>query len=160
MRPAAILVAALAVAACAHEPAGTRAATPPTTPEISAAARGTVEQWRQAYEVKGMDALAALYAHDPELILVDDGRALVGWPSVEAAIKDRLARFQKIVIRLRDITVVPLGPTAVSATVAMTRELGDDVTTITETGALTMVLRREGETWVIVTEHYSYRKGS
>lgn len=159
MRHAAILVVALAIAACPSGGSDTTPARPQTPPEVLSAARGTVEQWRQAYQIKGYDALASLYAHEAQLVLVHDGRPLVGWASVEAMIKDRLARYQKIVIRLKDINVVALGATSATATATMTRELGDEVTTVTETGALTMVLRRDGDQWVIVTEHYSYKKG-
>lgn len=159
MRHAAIFVVALVIAGCAHGESETRPTQPATPPDVLNAARGTIEQWRQAYQIKGFDALAGLYAHEPELVLVQDGRALVGWPSVEGMIKDRLARYLKIVIRLKDINVVALGATAATATAVMTRELGDEVTTVTESGALTMVLRRDGDHWVIVTEHYSYRKG-
>lgn len=161
MRHAAVLVvAAFALAACAGRSRDTAPPRPATPPEVLSAARGTIEQWRQAYQVKGMDALAKLYAHESQIVSVHDGRALVGWASVQAMIEDRLARYQKIVIRLKDINVVSLGPTAATATAAMTRELGDDVTTVTETGVLTMVLRRDGDQWVIVTEHYSYRRGN
>jgi len=131
---------------------------PQTPNEVVTAARGTIEQWRQAYQIKGFDVLEGLYSHEPQLVFVNDGRLLIGWPSVEAMIKDRLARYQKIVIRLKDINVVSLGPTAATATAVMTRELGDEVTMVTEYGALTMVLRRDGEKWLIVTEHYSYKK--
>ncbi len=158
MRHAAIFVVALVMVGCTRGPSETAPARPATPPEVVTAARGTMEQWRQAYQIKGLDVLSGLYAHDPEIVFVHDGRALVGWASVEAMIKDRLARYQKIVIRLKDINVIGLGPTGATATAVMTRELGDDVTTVTESGVLTMVLRRDGEHWVIVTEHYSYRK--
>jgi ketosteroid isomerase-like protein len=75
-------------------------------------------------------------------------------------LKDRFARFKDIQIRLKDIQVASLGGTAAVATAAMTRELGDGVTTITEAGALTVVLRKEGDIWVIVSEHYSYKRST
>jgi ketosteroid isomerase-like protein len=159
MRLAAILVAALVVGACGH---GSREVLPPrpvTPPDVATAVRGTIEQWRQAYQVKSEEALDRLYAHD-ELVVVQDGRALAGWPAVQAVIKDRLERYQKIVLRVRDVSVIALGSMGATATGVMTRELGNDVTTLTETGTLTMVLRKDPDGWVIVTEHYSYRKGS
>ena len=163
MRHAAIFVAALATAGlaggCPRGGGDTTPVQPATPPQVLQAARGTIEQWRQAYQIKSLDVLSKLYAHESALVLVHDGLPLVGWASVEAMIKDRLVRYQKIVIRLKDINVVALGATAATATASMTRELGDEVTTVTETGALTMVLRRDGEQWVIVTEHYSYKKG-
>ena len=57
-------------------------------------------------------------------------------------LKDRLARAKEIHVRLKDIQVMSLGDTAATATAAMTRELGDGVTTVTESGALTVVLRK------------------
>ena len=158
MRHAAIFVVALLAAGCPRGGGDTTPARPATPPEVLSAARGTIEQWRQAYQIKSFDGLAKLYAHEAQLVLVHEGRALIGWASVEAMIKDRLARYQKIVVRLKDINVIALGATSATATASMTRELGDDVTTVTESGALTMVLRRDAEQWVIVTEHYSYRK--
>jgi uncharacterized protein (TIGR02246 family) len=160
MRHAAILVAVVLLAAGC--PRGGRDTTPtrPATPkEVVAGARATIEQWRQAYQVRSFEALARIYAHELELVVVQDGQPLVGWSSVEAMIKDRLERFPNITIRLKDIQVASLGAEAAVATAAMTRELGDDVTTVTEAGALTVVLRKEEEHWVIVAEHYSYRRG-
>jgi ketosteroid isomerase-like protein len=130
-----------------------------TPKEVISGARATVEQWRQAYEVKSLDALAKLYAQNLDLVVVQEGVPLVGWSSVEGMLKDRLARYKDIHVRLKDIQVQSLAPTAAAATATMTRELGDGVTTITEYGALTIVLRKEGESWLIVSEHYSFKRG-
>src|SRR5215510_9807533 len=130
MRNAALCVV-LALAACRGKAEDTTPARPQTPKEVVAAARGIVEQWRQAYEVRSFDALAKLYAHDVDLVVVQDGHPLVGWPSVEGVLKDRIARYKDIHVRLKDIQVVSLGPTAATATAAMTRELGDGVTTVT-----------------------------
>ena len=162
MRHAAIVVAlvALVIGGC---PRGKTESTPPrpaTPKEVVASARATIEQWRQAYEVRSFEALAKLYAHDIDLVVVQDGVPTVGWNSVEAMLKDRLNRNKKIVIRLKDIQVSSLGATGATATAAMTREIGDEITTVTEGGALTIVLRRDGENWLIVAEHYSYKRGN
>ena len=118
-----------------------------------------MEQWRQAYQVRSLDALARLYVQSLDLVVVQDGQPLVGWTSVEGMLKDRFARYKAVQIRLKDIQVVALGGgTAAVATASMTRELGDGVTTITESGALTVVLRKEGDLWLIVAEHYSYKR--
>lgn len=123
------------------------------------AARATIEQWRQGYEVRSFEALDKLYAHDIDLVVVDNGQPLVGWTSVENMLKDRFARYKQIHVRLKDIQVQSLAPAAAVATAAMTREQGDGVTTVTEGGALTIVLRRDGDHWLIVSEHYSSRRG-
>jgi len=159
MKHAAIFVVALALAGCPHgtEPAPTHPSAPK---EVVAGARATIEQWRQAYQVKSLDALSKLYVRSLDLVVVQDGLPLVGWPSVEGMLKDRFARYQNVVIRLKDIQVTALDGTSAVATASMTREVGDGVTTITESGALTVVLRKEGDAWLIVAEHYSYKRST
>ena len=162
MRHVAVVVAALVLSCVIGCPRGSGDTTPlrsATPKEVVASARATIEQWRQAYEVRSLEALDKLYARNIDLVVVQDGQPHVGWSSVEGMLKDRLARHKKIVVRLKDIQVQSLGPTGAVATAAMTRELGDDVTTVTEFGALTIALRREGEAWLIVTEHYSSKRG-
>ena len=159
MKHAAIFVVALALAACTHN--GSSTPTRPSTPkEVVAGARATIEQWRQAYEVRSFDALSKLYDHSLDLVVVQDGQVISGWTSVQGMLEDRFARFKDVHVRLKDIQVASLGPEAATATAAMTRELGDGVTTVSESGALTVVLRKQGDLWVIVTEHYSYKKGT
>jgi uncharacterized protein (TIGR02246 family) len=128
--------------------------------EVVAAAKGVIEQWRQAYEVKSFDALAKLYAHDLDLVVVQDGQPVMGWSTVEPMLRERLAKAKEIHIRLKDVTVASLGPTSAAATATMTREVSDGVTTVSENGALTLVLRRGADGWQIVQEHYSYKRPS
>jgi uncharacterized protein (TIGR02246 family) len=147
---------------CAHGPApagGTEVA-PATPKEVVAAARGVLEQWRQAQEVKSFETLANLYAHDADVVVVQEGSPLIGWSSVEAMLQDRLATATAIHVRLKDVTVASLAPTVASALATMTREVQKDNTTVTEAGTLTLVLRRAdaaGAPWLIVAEHYSYK---
>jgi ketosteroid isomerase-like protein len=158
MRHAAVFVVALVLAACPRG-SDTTPARVLTPKEVVSAARATIEQWRQAYEVKSLEALSKLYAHNIDLVVVQEGLPLIGWSSVEGMLKDRLARFKEVHVRLKDIQVQSIGSDAAVATSAMTRELGDGVTTITEFGALTIVLRKEADAWVIVSEHYSFKRG-
>lgn len=158
MRHAAILLVVLLVAGCPRGGAQTPAR-PATPKEVVTTARGIIEQWRQAYEVRSFDALAKLYAHDIDLVVIQDGVPIIGWSSVEIMLKDRLARYKDIRVRLKDIQVRSLCETAAVATAVMSRELSDGVTTITENGALTIVLRKAGGAWAIVTDHYSYKRG-
>lgn len=158
MAQAAILLVVLLVAGCPR--GGARSPAPPPTPKsVVTSARGAIEQWRQAYEVRSFDALAKLYAHDPELVVIQDGVPMIGWSSVENLLEDRLARFKDIRVRLKDVHVRSLAPDAAVATAVMSRELSDGVTTINESGALTIVLSKTGDAWRIVTEHYSYKRG-
>ena len=120
----------------------------------------------QSQKASGMGAvttdttlLPGTVVYSLDLVVVQDGLPLVGWTSVEGMLKDRFARYKDVQIRLKDIQVVALGGgTSAVATASMTRELGDGVTTITESGALTLVLRKEGDLWLIVAEHYSYKR--
>jgi ketosteroid isomerase-like protein len=152
---------ALAAAACSHgQHADSAPPRPPATPqEVVAAGRATVESWRQAYELRAIDALAKLYPHDLDVIVVQDGAPYIGWSSVEAMLRDRLARAKQVHVRLKDLKVTSLAPTVAAAVATMTREIGDGVTTVTENGALTLVLRKDDAGgWLIVGEHYSYKR--
>lgn len=160
MRHAVVIALAVLAAGCPHakpaEPVGpVHEATPK---EVVAATRGAIEQWRQAYEVKSMEALGKLYAHDPDVVIVQDGVTLIGWGSVEGLLKDRLSRAKEIHIRLKEVQVTSIGPTAAFAVATMTREMGDGVTTVAENGALTLVFRKDPTGWLIVGEHYSYKR--
>jgi ketosteroid isomerase-like protein len=153
-----VLAIAMLLAAC---PGNSRAPVTPsaTTPkEVVTAVKATLEQWRQGYEVRSVEALARIYEHDLDVVVVQEGLTMVGWSSVEAYLKDRIARAGSIHIRLKDIQVIALGLEAASAVATMTRELTDGTTTVTEQGTLTLVVRRTPDGWVILTEHYSYRR--
>jgi uncharacterized protein (TIGR02246 family) len=132
------------------------AAEPPA--DVIAQVKGTIEQWRQAYEVRSMDALAKLYAHEPGLTVVTDGTQQVGWVSIEAALGARIAHATAIRVRIKDPQITALGPAAAVATAAMAREVTDGATTAAEAGVVTLVLRRDDAGWVIVAEHYSYKR--
>lgn len=159
MRHAVALAIALLVAGC-PAPKGS-ATTPAAVPaDVVTAAKGAIEQWRQAYEVRSFDALAKLYVHDPRTVLVQDGMPIVGWSAIEAMLRDRLSHAKEIHVRLKEVTVSSLAPTVASAIATMTREVSDGVTTVTENGALTLVLTRTRDGWRIAAEHYSYRRPS
>ena len=123
-----------------------------------AAAKATIEKWRQAYEIRSVDALAQLYAPDIDLVVVQEGTTSLGWSSVEAMLKDRIARTGAIHIRLKDMQVISLAPDVASAYATMTRELTFESTTVTESGTLTLVLRKQADKWLITSEHYSYKR--
>jgi ketosteroid isomerase-like protein len=130
-----------------------------TPKEVVVATRGAIEQWRQAYEIRSIDALERLYSHDPDIVLVGDGVTLIGWSSVDGMLKDRIARAKEIHIRLKEIQVTSVAPTAAFGVATMTRELTDGVTTVTEYGSLTLVFRKDPSAgWLIVGEHYSYKR--
>jgi ketosteroid isomerase-like protein len=159
-RPVVLVVVAIALAivACSHS---SKPAEPPraaTPPEVVAMAKSTIEQWRAAYEARDMDALGKLYARTPDTVVALDGLPVIGWQAIEPVLRGKLSRAKQVHVRLKDLAVVSYAPTVAGATATMTREIGDDVTTVTENGALTLVLRRDVDGWKIVAEHYSYRR--
>ena len=161
MRHAVALTVALAVAGCMRgKPAATTPVADSTPQEVVAAGKATVEQWRQAYEVRSFDALAKLYVHDPDTVVVVDGLPLIGWPTIEPMLKDKLTHAKEIHVRIKDVRVISLAGTVAGAVATMTREVSDGVTTVTENGALTLVLRKSADGWQIITEHYSYKRPS
>lgn len=161
MRHAVAVAIALVVAGCpAPKGADTTPAGAATPKDVVTAARGTIEQWRQAYEVRSFDALAKLYVHGDDTVVVQDGVPLIGWSTIQAMLQDRLARAKDIHVRLKEVTVTSLAPTVASAVATMTREISDGVTTVTENGALTLVLLQTADGWKIVAEHYSYKRPS
>jgi ketosteroid isomerase-like protein len=78
--------------------------------------------------------------------------------AIEAALGVRIAHANAIRVRIKDLQVIALGPAAAVATGVMARESTDGATTVAENGVLTLVLRRDDPGWVIVAEHYSYRR--
>jgi len=159
MRYALLLL--VVAASCAHQKTpDTVVETKVETPrEVTVATRGAIEQWRQAYEIRSIDALEKLYSHDANIVLVNDGVTLIGWSSVDGMLKDRVARAKEIHIRLKEIQVTSVAPTAAFGVATMTRELSDGVTTVTEYGSLTLVFRKDPNAgWLIVGEHYSYKR--
>lgn len=120
------------------------------------AVSSAVEKWRLAYEERSVETLAKLYAKD-EVILVQQGSEARGWTALEAILTSRLGNAKEVRVRLKDLAVAPLGEAGATIVAAMTREISDGVTTVTEEGRLTLALRDSGGgVWTIVSEHYSY----
>lgn len=133
-----------------------------TPAEVVTAGKATIEKWRQAYELRSAATLGALYAHDVDLVVVLEGSTFLGWTAVEGMLTERLKNSGEIHIRLKDVGVASLGPDAASVYATMTREVvaPGGTTSVTETGIVTFVLRKQGDAWVIGVEHYSYKRGT
>jgi ketosteroid isomerase-like protein len=129
---------------------------PAAPADLVTAVRGTLEQWRQAYEVRSPDALAKLYSHEPTLSVVQDGTLWLGWTAFEPVLLDKL-KATAIHVRLKDVQISAIGATGAVVVATMLRERVDAATTVTENGVLTLVVRNDGG-WVIVAEHYSYKR--
>lgn len=151
------LVLLISVAAGCRTAAAPAAAAAPAMPENQVAAvRGALEQWRQAYEVRSLDALGKRYAQGDDVVLVQEGRQTRGWPAIQALLTERLARAKDVRVRLKDVAVAPIGEGGAALVAGMSREISDGITAVAEEGVLTLTLRGEGGSWVIVSEHYSY----
>ncbi|MEZ4358640.1 MAG: nuclear transport factor 2 family protein [Kofleriaceae bacterium] len=153
-----VLAAAIALAGgCAG-----RAPAPEPAPAMAgsevAAVRGTLEQWRQAYEVRSVEALARLYAAGDDVVVVVEGAATRGASAVTAALTERLGRAKDVRVRFREVAVTRLGEAGASVWARMSREVSDGVTTVAEEGVVTLALRRDGAAWKIVAEHFSYTR--
>lgn len=148
------------VCACARPaPTPTPPVPPPPapTPEAVVVEVGqAVEKYRQAFEVRSLDALAALYSQTEDLVVVAQGREWRGWSAVQSRLASFLADTQKVRLRLDQVQVVALGDGGAAAHARAHRQYGDGVATIEERGFLTLVFRRHPDGWKIVSEHYSY----
>ena len=136
-----------------ERPAETRTATPVPVEE---AAKGVAEQYRQAYEVRSFDALSQLYARNLDLVVAHQGTSHAGWTAVETHLKALLEGSQAIHIKLDDVVVTAMGSGAASVVATMKREINDGTSAVVERGVLTLFVRNEADSWVIVTEHFSY----
>jgi len=153
-----VLWVVLTAAACGPAKSGD------TTPEpgspaaaVTAGARGAVEQWRQAWEVRSVEALGDVYAHNLDVIVVDQGRSYLGWTQVETYLSTKLGAATEVHVKLDDLQIFQLGDGAAAASASIVREISDGVVNNTERGVITMALRADSDgTWRIVSEHYSF----
>jgi ketosteroid isomerase-like protein len=149
-----LVIAAIVLAGCPR--AKPAPVTPATPPDVVDGGKAAIEDWRKDQEARNLDALGKLYAHDADVIVVQQGTPLVGWPAVESMLKARLAK-PTILVKLKDVQVVSIAPEVASAVASMARETSDGTTTVAESGTITLVLRRDADRWVIVAEHFSYK---
>ncbi len=147
----------LGMVACHAAPLATTPEAPPPTPvQVDAAVKSRIEQYRQGYEVRSLDALAPLYSQTEDLTITVQGRTQHGWTQAQEALSSFLTKAVMVKVRVTDLKVVALGDAGALATMSVHRSFGDGVTTVDEVGTLLLVFRRVGEEWKIVAEHFSY----
>jgi ketosteroid isomerase-like protein len=152
-----LLVCLCVVTACRAAPLATPAdTTPPTPTQVDQAVKSRIEQYRQGYEVRSLDALIPIYSKTDDLTLTVQGRTQRGWPQVQEWLGAFLGKATTVKLRMAELQVVTLGDTGALATMVMHRTYGDGVTTIDEEGTLLLVFRRTGDEWLIVAEAFSY----
>ena len=159
--PALLLAAALA--GCGGGGGGGGGATTPRPAgdqvDPFAAVFRAVEQWRQGWQVRSLDALAPLYRQDDHTVIVYQGRPQRGWDAAQGWLRGQLARSATVHLRLEDGVVTTLGDDSATFAARMSRELSDGVVTTTDDGFLTLTFVRVDRAWQIVAEHYSYTLG-
>lgn len=129
----------------------------PLTPaEVVAAGSGAAEQYRQAWEVRSFDALAELYAQDLDVVVVHQGESHHGWTDVQRYLKQLLGSAAEVHMKLSEVTVTALGPAGAAVAAELRREINDGTSAVIEEGALTLALRKDGDRWLIVSEHFSF----
>lgn len=158
-----VIVAALGLAGVAGA-CGGKAEPPPATPQVAApaaedaveAAQAVLEQYRQAHEVRSIEALDPLYLAAPELERVWQGQRTVGWDQVRAELAALFHRADSIKLRVDRVAVQPLGAGGAVLVADASRTVSDGVTSVRVDGVLTLTLRRQGERWLIASEHFSH----
>jgi ketosteroid isomerase-like protein len=152
-----LLLVALAATACPAPPAAATTPTAPPTPaQLVEAVKSRIEQYRQGYEVRSLDALAPLYSKTDDLSITVQGRTQRGWAKAQEWLGAWLEKATTVKVRVTEVQVIALGDAGALATMNVHRTYGDGVTTVDEIGTLVLVFRRSGEDWLIVAESYSY----
>jgi uncharacterized protein (TIGR02246 family) len=128
--------------------------------DVARAIEGGVEQYRQAYEVRSVEALGELFIRDLDVASVYQGKIHQGWSQIQADQVLRLQDATKVRVIVTDLNIQALGDEVAVATAGLERTIGDDATTTTERGALTLVFHKQDERWMIASEHFSYPTGS
>jgi hypothetical protein len=151
-----------AVAACGGSPAPTAAppAPAPMSRDAAEGARAVLEQYRQAHEVRSVEALDPLYLTTPELVRVWQGQRTTGWDTARTELAGLFNRAQGIKLRVEQVTVHAIGPgdepTGAVVVADVSRTVSDGVTSVRVDGVLTLVLQRADQRWLIASEHFSY----
>src|SRR5262245_6246906 len=71
--------------------------------------KGSIEQYRQAYEIRSLDALAPLYAQNDDLVVSAQGHTLRGWAAVQADISSFLANHATVKLKFTPPQITALG---------------------------------------------------
>lgn len=158
MRHFVLAVVMSAAAACGGGSKGSTTPSGPASGDAFAAVFRAVEQWRQGWEVRSLDALAPLYRHDGNTVVVYQGKAHVGWPQAQSFLRQSVDGAKSVHLTLEEGQVTSLGAGGATYSARLLREISDGVLTVTDEGFLTMTFARApgGDRWEIVSEHYSY----
>lgn len=155
---------AVMIALAAGCSGGSKGSTTPTDQaagDAFAAVFRAVEQWRQGWEVRSLEALSPLYRQDGNTVVVYQGKAHVGWPQAQNYLRQTVEGARSVHLSLEEGQVTSIGGGGATYSARLIREISDGVLTVTDEGFLTMTFARAagGDRWEIVSEHYSYASG-
>ena len=125
-------------------------------PKTEAAVMTVMNQSIEAFAKRDLDALLALYAPDPDLVVIGTGgdEKRVGLAEVKALFERDFAQFENAFLRFGWHTVSAAGSVAwVSADLILRANTGGREIKLQV--RLTNVLERQGDRWIIVQEHAS-----
>lgn len=159
MRAVILACVIIAATSCSGGGGSPRPVAAPDSIDAFAAVFRAVEQWRQGWEVRSMEALAPLYRHDGQTVVVYQGQAQVGWPAAETYLRKVVEGSRAIHLMIDDGQVTALGDGGATFAARLSREISDGALTVSDRGFLTLTFARSGDTWEIVAEHYSYTLG-
>lgn len=156
--PILALLLGLSVGACgSRQPAAVETPAPVEVPsDVRDAITEAVEHYRQAHEEHSPESLASIYTRGLDVTVVAQGRSYRGWTQVEAYLHRRIGAATKVRVAIRELSVVELGSDVALAHARLESTIGDDVTTVTERGVVTLMFRKVEERWKVVAEHFSY----
>lgn len=111
--------------------------------------------YKKSYEARELQGLQALYESGLDLALVYQGRLYSGVSQVQDFLGKRIGSASQVRITMADIRVRGLDKNSASASCDFEITVGDDAVSVTEKGLLTLVYRKEGDKWLIASEHFS-----
>jgi hypothetical protein len=147
-----------AMAACGGGGKGPERPVPEGGGDAFAGVFRAVEQWRQGWEVRSLEALTPLYRQDGNTVVVYQGRAHIGWPQAQNYLRQSVEGARNVHLTLEGGQVTAIGNGGATFAARLTREVSDGAVTVTDEGFLTITFARAagGDHWEIVSEHYSY----
>ncbi len=152
-----VLVAVLAIVGCGGGSKGAAGPVDPATADSFTEVFRVVEQWRQGWEVRSLEALAPLYRQDGNTVVVYQGKAHVGWPQAQNYLRQSVEGARAVHLTLEEGQVTSIGAGGATVSARLVREVSDGAVTVTDEGFLTITFARApGGNWEIVSEHYSY----
>jgi ketosteroid isomerase-like protein len=123
--------------------------------KTEAAVLAVMTEFAEFYAGRDLEAVLALHTQDPDAVIFEPEGKHVGPVALRALVEGDLARFRSMAWAYGWTSVSAVGPVAwVAADVKLDLEGSEQE--IALAGALTMVLERRGDKWLIAHSHVSF----